>query len=946
MKRLTPIRALMLSATCLFSNFMAVHQTNAQTNWSADLSRAEAALKGKTVAPSNPLLVPDVELAREILIDVVRNASITDIAKACGKLLPILDKDDPEIRETCEKAAKETGSTEIFTKSVVQAEPGGQTGQVLSEDALRLLQAALANGSFKAALALSRQPNNDPKVSESYRKQAGMLALRNAATEASAAIYVDTQTILQDGSKSAVTDAAWLRLTGFASTGSREAVMALRDIGQKLPAVAPRAAKSIFEASQAGNADAAQVYVAAHVDDRPVWTETSAAERLATQLVQTGRTIDLVVALQFSIRNGGSVTVADIGKRIAVSAKGNVTELLRAAWRLEETRLATPSELVLAFELAEEAALKGNAKAAYWAPLLIEQHPDIAGDGRWERAIKLLEQNSQPNGLDHAILSAKLKLAHPSGTPDLKAAQQILETIEPKSRTALVWNLLAGISAKDNSVAAGKKTADLYGQAIKLGSVDAMIELATLLLSGRPGISADPTTAQRLLDDAAASGQTEAMLKLAKAVTAFEPEQAKVLYTKALQSGDARAGLGLSTLLESKGDLKAARKALEQAAALGNPEMIAAFASFLFRTKSQNPQEIERILEPIISAKDINSSAQVLAASTMLQLNSPRSQGQALRVLEDLAGIEDADATAALARYHVGIRITGSENTNAEIWAQKASKLQRPAALVELAKWHLQSEDRQLQRKAVELLSDVVKSNPSQSDANRLLGDVFAQGDMVNRDVTAAFRHYEAAALAGSVGGQVRLARAYEAGGGTPQDTAKAIEFYTKAADAGSLNAMRDLGRLFVSDGPYSDPVRGFQLLYTAAKAGQVQSQTEVGRLLLSGVGVLHDEQEGLRWLLRGVQGGDTGAMIDLFHHYRRNGGTAKQKDAIALLEKAASTGSKEAMSILATMYRDGDLVQADQKLAQLWFKKAADQGDLKAARASKRLTKKIGEKQ
>jgi TPR repeat protein len=41
-------------------------------------------------------------------------------------------------------------------------------------------------------------------------------------------------------------------------------------------------------------------------------------------------------------------------------------------------------------------------------------------------------------------------------------------------------------------------------------------------------------------------------------------------------------------------------------------------------------------------------------------------------------------------------------------------------------------------------------------------------------------------------------------------------------------------------------------------------------------------------------------------------------------------------------MYRDGDLVEADQQLAQLWFKKAADQGDLKAARASKRLNKKI----
>ncbi len=945
MRLLTPIEAFVFSATCAALSFSGVCRATAETNWASEITRADAALKGNTIAPGNPLLVPDIKAAREILLNVLRNAPIIYVAEACGKLLPILDNDDREIRKTCEGAGKETGKTQLFTKSVRPADPGRLDQQALDAETLSLLQAALANGDFKAALVLSRQPGLNPKISESYRKQADMLALRQAATETSAAVYVDQQTILEGGSNGAASDAAWKRLSGFAAGGSREAVVALREIGQKAPDAAPQAAKSIFDAAKAGNADAAQIYVASHVDDKPAWTEQSAAQSLAAQLAQTGRTLDLVVALQFSIRNGDAVTVEDIGERIAKSAKGDAVELLRAAWRLEETQLATPAELVLAFNLAEESARKGNLEATYWAPLLIERHPDIADTERWTKAVNLLESKSKGLNVEHAILLAKLKLAHPSGSPDLVGARDVLETIPPKLRTALVWQLLAGISGKDNSAAAGKKAVELYGQAIKMGSVDAMIELATLLLAGRPGISADPTTAQRLLDDAAASGQTEAMLKLAKAVTEREPDQAKYLYLKALQNGDSRAGVGLAALLESKGDIKAARDALEQAAASGKPEIIASLAAFLLRTNSTDAAAIEKTLDPIISAKDINSSAQILAATTMLQLQSSQAQDKALSVLERLAGKAEPDAIAALAQHHVRMVILGTNNPDAEKWARKASNVQRPAALVELAKWLLQSEVKQQQRKAAELLNVVLESNPSQTDANRLLGDLLTRGEVIDRDLRVAFKRYEAAALSGSVGGQLRLARAYETGSGTKLDTGKAIEFYTKAADAGSLNAMRDLGRLFVSDGPYSDPIRGFQLLYTAAKAGQVESQTEVGRLLLSGVGVLHDETEGLHWLTLGATGGDPGAMIDLFHHYRRNGKSADQNQAIGFLEKAANSGSKEAMSILATMYRDGDLVEADQQLAQLWFKKAADQGDLKAARASKRLNKKIGNK-
>jgi hypothetical protein len=694
MKQPASIKIILFLAGQIFACAAAANAAGDQIDWAGELTRAEAALKGRPAAPGNPLLVPDIRTAREILQIIVRQAPVSFVASACAKLLPILDEDEPETRARCTNAGKETGKTGLFAKAARSDATAKSNADAADGSGLQLLQAALANGDFKAALALSRRPDIDPKTVESYRKQAEMLALRQAAKDPSASIFVDQQTILE-GNAPGISEGAWKRLYEFAAGGSREAALALRDIGRKTPAAAARAALGIFAAARAGNADAAQMYVAAHVDDKPVWTDRAAASELAALLAQTGRTLDLVVALQFSIRNGDAVTVEDIGKRILQSAQGDPVELLRAAWRLEETKLATPSELMLAFQLAERAAREGNLEAASWAPLLIEQHPDIAGDGRWEKAVALLETRRAGRSLNESVLLAKLKLAHPSGNPDLAGARAALEAIPGETRTAVVWQRLGGIAAEDPSAASGKEAAALYGKAIKLGSAEAMIDLATILLAGRPGIAADPTTAQRLLDDAAATGQTEAMLKLAKAVTAREPNEARYLYLKALENGDARAGVGLSALLENSGDIIAARKALEKAAVTGDPEMIASLAAFLLRTKSADASEIEKMLEPIVSARDISSSAQILAASTLLQLSSSQAQGRALNALKALAQKEEPDAVAALAKHHVSVAAAGADGADAERWARKASKLHRPSPLVDLAKWYLQSDAKQ-----------------------------------------------------------------------------------------------------------------------------------------------------------------------------------------------------------------------------------------------------------
>ena len=77
------------------------------------------------------------------------------------------------------------------------------------------------------------------------------------------------------------------------------------------------------------------------------------------------------------------------------------------------------------------------------------------------------------------------------------------------------------------------------------------------------------------------------------------------------------------------------------------------------------------------------------------------------------------------------------------------------------------------------------------------LGRMYSLGlGLPKKEESTGFFYYEQAAKLGDVMGLSNMAYAYEVGQGVEQDMVKAIELYTKAADAGEVHAIASLKRI------------------------------------------------------------------------------------------------------------------------------------------------------
>lgn len=75
------------------------------------------------------------------------------------------------------------------------------------------------------------------------------------------------------------------------------------------------------------------------------------------------------------------------------------------------------------------------------------------------------------------------------------------------------------------------------------------------------------------------------------------------------------------------------------------------------------------------------------------------------------------------------------------------------------------------------------------ADAQYNLGEMYESGDGVPKDSAKAVEWYQKAAAQGNAGAQSLLGVMYAFGEGVPKDSAKAVEWYQKAAAQGDTKA-------------------------------------------------------------------------------------------------------------------------------------------------------------
>lgn len=253
------------------------------------------------------------------------------------------------------------------------------------------------------------------------------------------------------------------------------------------------------------------------------------------------------------------------------------------------------------------------------------------------------------------------------------------------------------------------------------------------------------------------------------------------------------------------------------------------------------------------------------------------------------------------------------------------------------------------------------------ADAQNTLGFMHLKGKGIPKDRDTAVRYLEAAADRGCMQAACRIAMMYDEGlCGTPADLGKAVEWYTKAADGGYVDAQFALsGILFLQDTEYfrpedarryltmaadnghpdgmhqlglmycygangfdSDPQKGAAYLEKACRAGVQQAMIDYANMRFEGQLIQEDMSVSAEWFSRAAEMGSgiaqyaTGVMYAKGYHYDRD-----DEEAFRRFNDAAESGEPNAQYALACFCYEGRGTERDDSLAWSWFQQAAEQG-------------------
>lgn len=129
---------------------------------------------------------------------------------------------------------------------------------------------------------------------------------------------------------------------------------------------------------------------------------------------------------------------------------------------------------------------------------------------------------------------------------------------------------------------------------------------------------------------------------------------------------------------------------------------------------------------------------------------------------------------------------------------------------------------------------------------------------------------------------------------------------------------------------PAASPAAALRLMRRAADAGFVTAMYDLGRLHEDGIAEgAPDLATAHRWYLRAAEAGSVeGQVAVATAHYLGRGAPLDAARAAHWYREAATRGDVGAMYLIASMYESGDGVQRDLRLARYWYDAAARSGD------------------
>ena len=222
-------------------------------------------------------------------------------------------------------------------------------------------------------------------------------------------------------------------------------------------------------------------------------------------------------------------------------------------------------------------------------------------------------------------------------------------------------------------------------------------------------------------------------------------------------------------------------------------------------------------------------------------------------------------------------------------------------------------------------------------EAQLFLGECYANGTGTARDTAKAKEWFQKAAVQESkeiaVKAQFALAQLYEI---TFDGMEKAVEYYSKAAENGHAQAQLALAKRYVQQENYELAV------YWLRKYLEKNTDPEICMLLADiyyegGRGVIPDHAEAEKYYLMAAEKKHVEALLKLGVIYY-TASTPDHKKAFRYFYEAAFLGNREAQYNLGVCYLKGSGTARDTEKAREWIRKAAVQGHPNAIKVLPKL--------
>ena len=312
-----------------------------------------------------------------------------------------------------------------------------------------------------------------------------------------------------------------------------------------------------------------------------------------------------------------------------------------------------------------------------------------------------------------------------------------------------------------------------------------------------------------------------------------------------------------------------------------------------------------------------------------------RQYREAFPLLEEAANKGNPRAMFLMARYYNDCyNVVKYDDSKRDAWLKKAMPYQEPISTYYYTIRFLDAQPDEQKRLFEKIAASISKMAKNRDRCAQLvLGNMYRNGEGVERDENKAVKWYRKAAEQGDGNAQYNLGLMYEMGRGIYRDEKKAVKCYRRAAEQGLARAQLCLGLMYeCGTGVEQDDTKAAAWYRKAAEQGDPDAQCNLGVMYEYGTGVEQDETKAVAWYRKAAEQGYARAQCNLGVMYEFGTGVEQDETkAVTWYRKAAEQGYAPAQCNLGVMYKFGTGVEQDETKAVAWYRKAAEQGDARA---------------